>query len=51
MFGTPELDSREKSALVFTDSVQDAAHRAGFIQSRSHALTLRTLVRQALGGR
>jgi ATP-dependent helicase YprA (DUF1998 family) len=48
MFGTPELDSREKRALVFTDSVQDAAHRAGFIQSRSHALTLRTLVRQAL---
>ena len=31
----------EKKALVFTDSVQDAAHRAGFIQSRSHALTLR----------
>lgn len=48
MFGTPELDSREKRALVFTDSVQDAAHRAGFIQSRSHALTLRTLVRQVL---
>ncbi|SBS79305.1 Putative helicase (fragment) [uncultured Mycobacterium sp.] len=48
MFGTPNLDSREKRALVFTDSVQDAAHRAGFIQSRSHALTLRTLVRQAL---
>lgn len=48
IFGTPELDSREKRALVFTDSVQDAAHRAGFIQSRSHALTLRTLIRQAL---
>ena len=24
----------EKKALVFTDSVQDAAHRAGFVQSR-----------------
>lgn len=50
LFGTPELDAREKRALVFTDSVQDAAHRAGFVQSRSHALTLRTLVRQALDG-
>jgi ATP-dependent helicase YprA (DUF1998 family) len=49
LFGAPQLDAREKRALVFTDSVQDAAHRAGFIQSRSHALTLRTLVRQALG--
>jgi ATP-dependent helicase YprA (DUF1998 family) len=48
LFGTPQLDAREKRALVFTDSVQDAAHRAGFIQSRSHALTLRTLIRQAL---
>ena len=48
LFGSPELDSREKRALVFTDSVQDAAHRAGFIQARSHTLTLRTLLRQAL---
>jgi ATP-dependent helicase YprA (DUF1998 family) len=48
MFGSPELDGREKRALVFTDSVQDAAHRAGFIQARSHTLTLRTLLRQAL---
>ncbi|OBB77110.1 DEAD/DEAH box helicase [Mycobacterium sp. 852014-52144_SCH5372336] len=50
LFGTPELDSAEKRALVFTDSVQDAAHRAGFVQARSHALTLRTLARQALDG-
>lgn len=48
LFGTPELDPAEKRALVFTDSVQDAAHRAGFVQSRSHALTLRTLLREAL---
>ena len=48
LFGNPDLDSREKRALVFTDSVQDAAHRAGFVQARSHALTLRTLIRQAL---
>jgi ATP-dependent helicase YprA (DUF1998 family) len=48
LFGAPGLDSREKRALVFTDSVQDAAHRAGFVQARSHALTLRTLIHQAL---
>lgn len=48
LFGTPGLDPREKRALVFTDSVQDAAHRAGFVQARSRALTLRTLIRQAL---
>ncbi|KIQ20035.1 DEAD/DEAH box helicase [Rhodococcus sp. MEB064] len=48
MFGTPELDSAEKRALVFTDSVQDAAHRAGFVQARSRSLTLRALIRQAV---
>lgn len=41
IFGTEALDSREKKTLVFTDSVQDAAHRAGFVQSRSHTLSLR----------
>jgi len=49
LFGNPALDSREKKSLVFTDSVQDAAHRAGFIQSRSHAMTLRAALREAIG--
>ncbi|WP_207454661.1 DEAD/DEAH box helicase [Herbiconiux sp. SYSU D00978] len=49
LFGDPNLDPQEKKALVFTDSVQDAAHRAGFVQSRSHALTLRAVLRNALG--
>ena len=48
LFGAEALDPAEKKALVFTDSVQDAAHRAGFIQSRSHTFTLRTVLRQAL---
>ncbi|UFU01872.1 DEAD/DEAH box helicase [Ruania suaedae] len=48
LFGTDGLDEREKKALVFTDSVQDAAHRAGFIQARSHSLTLRSVLRHAL---
>lgn len=48
LFGTEALDAGEKKALVFTDSVQDAAHRAGFVQSRSHTMLLRTALRRAL---
>lgn len=48
IFGTESLDSREKKALVFTDSVQDAAHRAGFVQSRSHTLSLRAALGRAV---
>ncbi|MSS46578.1 DEAD/DEAH box helicase [Cutibacterium sp. WCA-380-WT-3A] len=46
LFGSDDLD--EKKALVFTDSVQDAAHRAGFISARSHALTLRAILRSSI---
>ncbi|MHA7181623.1 DEAD/DEAH box helicase [Arthrobacter sp. MDB2-24] len=49
LFGAEGLDEGEKKALVFTDSVQDAAHRAGYVQSRSHTMTLRTALRRALG--
>lgn len=49
LFGVEGLDEAEKKALVFTDSVQDAAHRAGYVQSRSHTMTLRTALRRALG--
>ncbi|MGW4535411.1 DEAD/DEAH box helicase [Nocardia sp. NPDC004340] len=48
LFGDAELDAGEKKALMFTDSVQDAAHRAGFVQSRSHTLSLRSTLRNAL---
>ncbi|MFE2997311.1 DEAD/DEAH box helicase [Nocardia sp. NPDC059246] len=48
LFGDAELDADEKKALMFTDSVQDAAHRAGFVQSRSHTLSLRSTLRNAL---
>jgi ATP-dependent helicase YprA (DUF1998 family) len=50
LFGDAGLDSAEKKALVFTDSVQDAAHRAGFVQSRSFSLTLRSVLRDGVGG-
>ncbi len=49
LFGDADLDASEKKALVFTDSVQDAAHRAGFVQSRSHSLTLRSVLHRAVG--
>ena len=49
LFGDAQLDRDEKKALVFTDSVQDAAHRAGFIQSRAHVFALRNAIRQAIG--
>ncbi|WP_245701206.1 DEAD/DEAH box helicase [Sanguibacter gelidistatuariae] len=48
LFGSAVLDRHEKKALVFTDSVQDAAHRAGFVQARSHTLTLRAVLRDAV---
>lgn len=48
LLSTPGMNGRERKALVFTDSVQDAAHRAGFVQARSYSLTLRALMRQAL---
>ena len=48
MFGDEALDAREKKALVFTNSVQDSAHRAGFVASRSHTLTLRAILREAI---
>ncbi|WP_280373571.1 DEAD/DEAH box helicase, partial [Nocardia abscessus] len=51
MFGDADLDADEKKALMFTDSVQDAAHRAGFVQARSHTLSLRSTLRNALGAR
>ncbi|MEV4705736.1 DEAD/DEAH box helicase [Actinoplanes sp. NPDC049316] len=48
LFGAPRLAAEEKKALVFTDSVQDAAHRAGFVQARSHTLTLRSVLHEAV---
>ncbi len=51
LFGAESLDPAEKKALVFTDSVQDAAHRAGFVESRSHVLTFRAVLRAAVADR
>ncbi|MDU1587788.1 MAG: DEAD/DEAH box helicase [Cutibacterium avidum] len=48
LFGSDAVDSPEKKALIFTDSVQDAAHHAGFITARSHSITLRSALREGL---
>ena len=48
LFGDADLDRAEKKALIFTDSVQDAAHRAGFVQSRAHVFALRNAIRHAV---
>ena len=37
-----------KKTLLFNDSVQDAAHRAGFVASRSYSFSLRTLLAAVL---
>ncbi|WP_175934250.1 DEAD/DEAH box helicase [Corynebacterium sp. Marseille-P4321] len=49
LFGMPTLAEKEKKTLVFADSVQDAAHRAGFVQSRARAFGIRTLMRGVVG--
>ncbi|WP_415504973.1 helicase-related protein, partial [Actinomyces slackii] len=48
LFGDDALDNADKRALIFTDSVQDAAHRAGFVDQRSHTMSLRSALRGAL---
>ena len=49
LFGMPQLTQEEKKTLVFADSVQDAAHRAGFVQSRARAFGIRTLMKSVAG--
>lgn len=38
-----DKEQRETKTLMFNDSVQDAAHRAGFVASRSYTFSLRAL--------
>ncbi|MEU7573375.1 DEAD/DEAH box helicase [Micromonospora sp. NPDC049240] len=48
LFTGGELDPAEKKTLLFNDSVQDAAHRAGFVANRSYAFSLRSLLADQL---
>ncbi|WP_331461114.1 helicase-related protein [Micromonospora tarapacensis] len=49
LFTGGELDAAEKKTLLFNDSVQDAAHRAGFVANRSYSFSLRSLLASRLG--
>lgn len=42
---TPE---RDRKVLLFTNSVQDAAHQAGFVQARNYRFTFRTALQTVI---
>ncbi|WP_103501404.1 MULTISPECIES: DEAD/DEAH box helicase [unclassified Streptomyces] len=42
--GELDKDIGENKTLLFNDSVQDAAHRAGYVASRSYTFSLRSLL-------
>ena len=44
LFASPNLESHERKLLAFTDSVQDASHRAGFFSGRTHRINLRSVM-------
>ncbi|MEV0593703.1 DEAD/DEAH box helicase [Nonomuraea cavernae] len=50
LFTGGELDKsrHEDKTLMFNDSVQDAAHRAGFVANRSYTFSLRALLAEHL---
>lgn len=39
---------KDRKVLAFTNSVQDAAHQAGFIESRNYRFTLRTSIQKMI---
>lgn len=46
LFGSPFND--DKKAMAFSDSVQDASHRAGFFSARTYPIILRTALHQVI---
>src|SRR5699024_6124817 len=50
LFGSDLVTDDEKKTLVFTDSVQDAAHRAAFVEGRAFQFNLRSAMLRAVGG-
>ncbi len=44
LFGSPHVADEERKLIAFTDSVQDASHRASFFAGRTHRINLRTLM-------
>lgn len=50
LFGSGHVDGDERKLLAFTDSVQDASHRAAFFTGRAHRFNNRSLMAGALRG-
>jgi ATP-dependent helicase YprA (DUF1998 family) len=48
LFGSAQVRPSEQKTLVFTDSVQDAAHRAAFIEGRAFQFNVRSLLQRAV---
>ncbi|WP_248965309.1 DEAD/DEAH box helicase [Sphaerisporangium perillae] len=48
LFAGNQLEIEQRKTLLFNDSVQDAAHRAGFVANRSYAFSLRRLLTSRL---
>lgn len=48
LFTGGQLQKQERKTLLFNDSVQDAAHRAGFVANRSYGFSLRLLLASQL---
>ena len=48
MFGSEYVADGERKLLAFTDSVQDASHRAAFFSGRTHRFNLRATLSGAL---
>jgi len=48
MFGSEKVNEEERKLLAFTDSVQDASHRASFFAGRTHRFNTRALMAGAL---
>ena len=48
MFGSEHVADDERKLLAFTDSVQDASHRAAFFSGRTHRFNLRATLSGAL---
>ena len=48
MFGSAHVADDERKLLAFTDSVQDASHRAAFFSGRTHRFNLRATISKAL---
>lgn len=49
LFGSPYND--DKKAMAFSDSVQDASHRAGFFSARTYQIALRTALQKVISER